>query len=144
MTATLRNLAYICLLIATCDVTMAQQNPLIGAWSTSVADASGKPSIVGYLEFRPDGGVRLKGYYRGGSEPVIETGTYRLDSSRSRVVMIFTGYHPKQCVVVLGRNHCEPPPMNINQPISRGFQFTDANTLRFSDGAEYRRAPAIP
>jgi hypothetical protein len=132
------------LALAPPDAARAQPSPIIGAWSISYTDPSGRPWLTAYLQFFPNGALRLKGFYVGGSEPLVENGSYQLTQAGSAVQMVFTDFSPKQCVSIPGRTACEPPPMQLNQPIVRGIQFVGPNSLRFSDGATYTRAPGIP
>ena len=104
----------------------AQQNPIVGAWGKSDYDRFGRPWLTGYLQFFPNGALRLKVFYVGGPQPWEGTGSYRLDRSGTTVQMVFTAYVP------------------IGQPLVRGIQFQGPNTLVFSDGAAYTRAPGVP
>lgn len=112
----------------------AQQSQLIGVWSISYKDQNGNPWLTAYLEFSPNGSVRMKGFYTGGSQPLDEVGTYRLDPAGTTVSLVFT-----QC-----RTVCQPSPVNLNEQVTRGISFDGPNTLHFSDGAVYTRASAVP
>jgi hypothetical protein len=142
----LRSLFGACaLVVISSEISIAQQNPLLGAWSTTTTDAHGR-NMVAYLEFRGDGSIRLKGFYKDAPKPFVETGTYRIDGEGSAVHIVFRTYSPKQCQrdPLHGRLRCEPAPFNINQPISKGFRFANSNTLIFDDNAEYHRAQRVP
>lgn len=123
---------------------VAQQSPLIGVWSASFNDQSGKAWLTAYLQFAPNGAVLLKGFYVGGTQPLIETGTYQVSPDGGTLQMTFTDYQPKQCIPMAGQNYCEPPPVNVGQPTVKGISFEGSDHLRFSDGALYTRAPAVP
>jgi len=123
---------------------VAQTQPLIGAWSRTNYTQDGKPWLVTYLSFTAHGMVGLKAFYTGAPQPLVEVGQYKTDASGTSIQMVFRDFSPKQCVSVAGMTGCEPPPIPLNQLVSRDVTFMGPDTVRFSDGAVYVRAPAVP
>jgi hypothetical protein len=118
---------------------VAQQNPFVGTWSTSLMTPNGA-GMTAYVDFYPNGTVHLSGVVTGGGMVMHEWGDYRVDPARSIVSYVFRAYGPQ----TYANGFPAPRPPNINQPVTVGYQFANPYHVIFSDGAVYIRQPGNP
>jgi hypothetical protein len=133
MHAFIRMFAVLTMLAIQVVAAAAQQNPLVGTWSTSTVVPRG--AMTAYVDFYPNGALHMSGVVTGGGQPIHEWGTYRIDPTRSILQYVFHSYGPQHCAMGI----CEPPPFNINHPVTVGYQFPNAYQVYFSDGSAYTR-----
>ncbi len=125
------------LLLAFAQSAVAQQNPFVGTWSTSLRLPNGS-GYSAFVDFYPNGALHLSGVVTSGGQPLHLCGSYRFDQMVLQTV--FTAYAPHLCAMGM----CEPPPLPLNQPMNAQYQFPNSNVLVISDGTHYVRAPGNP
>jgi hypothetical protein len=109
-----------------------QQNPLVGIWSTRVADAYGRVQGVAYVQFGPNGAVYRKIFPRSvgtGGAIFQEWGVYRFVPGRPAIQLLIQRYAPRQCAMGL----CEAYMPYVGRWIITYFQVQGPNTLAFTD-----------
>lgn len=111
----------------------AQQNPLVGIWSTTQAQGH----ITAYLFFAANGALELVGEVTGGGQVSHVCGVYK--SNQTEVEMVYTSYTPKVCAL----GACDPM-VPLNQPRTLGYQIVSPGVLVFSDASRYVHQQTAP
>jgi len=116
---------------------VAQQNPFVGTWGTSMMLPNGS-GYAAFVDFYPNGALHLSGVVTSGGQILHMCGAYQFDQTILETV--FNAYTPHLCSMGM----CEPPPLPLDQPISSQYQFPNPNELLVSDGTHYVRQPSNP
>jgi hypothetical protein len=110
----------------------AQQNPLVGIWSTTQAQGH----ITAYVFFAANTALELVGEVTSGGQVSHVCGNYKWN--QTAVEMVYTSYTPKVCAL----GACDPM-VPLNQPRTLGYQIANG-VLVFSDGSRYVRQSTAP
>lgn len=110
----------------------AQQNPLLGIWSTRIVDSYGRVQGVAYVAFSASGVVYRKLFPRSvgtGGAIFQEWGVYRFVSGRPAIQVLIQRYAPRQC----GFGLCEAYMPYVGRWVVSYFQLQGPNSVAFQD-----------
>jgi hypothetical protein len=110
----------------------AQNNPLVGTWSTRMTNTRGEPTGVIFVTFHGDGRFQQRIIVPAGTIDYV--GTYRLSADRRLLQSTFHNYSPRQ---ICSAGICYPVPSGVplNQALSTSLNWLQPNLFVSEDAS---------